>query len=291
EQVAQMRSRSLTFRLLQRADLSIVLSQYNRADAEKIFSKNITVVGNGIPDPCPDFEHAVLPRRHARFAVRKNLLAGRDPEPEDIKAAGENPRTLRILYIAHCTRAKGVFDAIAGVTLANRRLREQRSPLSMRLIIAGTFVSAAEKAEFELLQKSPEINDTVEYLGFVSGDQKDRALRDADLFCFPTYYENENQPVNLIEAMAYGLPILTTRWRSLPELFPADYAGLVDIRSPQQIADAIPGLMTSEAGDGFRQIFLGQYTLEKYLAGLAGALKKLDAAPAAAIKGEPVKAA
>ena len=62
----------------------------------------------------------------------------------------------------------------------------------------------------------PGMADMVQYLGFVSGDQKHQLLREADLFCFPTYYENENQPVNLIEAMAFGLPILTTRWRSPP---------------------------------------------------------------------------
>ncbi len=45
--------------------------------------------------------------------------------------------------------------------------------------------------------------------------------------------------MNLIEAMAFGLPILTTRWRSIPELFSAGYKGLVAIRSPDQIAASI----------------------------------------------------
>ena len=48
------------------------------------------------------------------------------------------------------------------------------------------------------------MSDLVQYFGFVSGAQKNQLLREADLFCFPTYYENENQPVNLIEAMAFG---------------------------------------------------------------------------------------
>ena len=76
------------------------------------------------------------------------------------------------------------------------------------------------------------------------------------MFCFPTYYENENQPVNLIEAMAFGLPILTTRWRSIPELFPVNYPGLVEIRSPNQIAKALIELLSAETGEAFREIFL-----------------------------------
>ena len=125
----------------------------------------------------------------------------------------------------------------------------------------------------------PGLADMVQYLGFVSGEQKNQLLREADLFCFPTYYENENQPVNLIEALAFGLPILTTRWRSLPELFPANYPGLVNVRSPEQLADGLLALMTIETGEGFRDIFLRSFTLERHLAGLAEAFAQLESVP------------
>src|SRR4051812_24894004 len=48
ETAIQIRARSLTYRLMKQVDLSVVLSRYNRADAEKIFSRRIKVVGNGI---------------------------------------------------------------------------------------------------------------------------------------------------------------------------------------------------------------------------------------------------
>jgi len=153
-------------------------------------------------------------------------------------------------------------------------------------------VRAEEKAEFERMLAQPGLADMVQYLGFVSGDQKNQLLREADLFCFPTYYENENQPVNLIEAMAFGLPILTTRWRSLPELFPANYPGLVNIRSPEQIADRLVALMMVETGEGFRDIFLRNFTLEQYLSGLAEAFTLAESpqpktVPAAAVGSFP----
>ena len=62
----------------------------------------------------------------------------------------------------------------------------------------------------------------IRHVGFLSGDAKAEILRKTDLFCFPTYYANEGQPLNLIEAMAYGIPAVTTRWRAIPELFPPD---------------------------------------------------------------------
>jgi glycosyltransferase involved in cell wall biosynthesis len=82
--------------------------------------------------------------------------------------------------------------------------------------------------------------------------------------------------VNLIEAMAFGLPILTARWRSLPEMFPANYAGLVEARAPQQIANVLPALMAGEAGDGFRELFLRDYTLDRHLSALADAFHKAE---------------
>src|SRR5882724_11724472 len=276
ETVMQMRSRSVTYHFMKQVDLSIVLSRYNRADAEKLVSREIKVVSNGIPDPCPDFLQAVLPRRHARFAARKKLLAGQSLSAEELKSAGADPRTVKVLYLAHCTREKGLFDTVAGVDLANDQLRKRRAPVSLRLLVTGNFVTADEKAAFYRLLARPGAAESIQYLGFVSGEQKHRLFREADLFCFPTYYENENQPVNLIEAMAFGLPILTTRWRSIPELFPANYAGLVEVRSPDQIARSLVGLLPNETGEGFRDIFLRDFTLARHLSGLAEAFRQVE---------------
>ena len=283
EMVVAMRSRSLTYRLMKQVDLSIVLSKYNRADAEKLFSQRVRVVSNGIPDPCPRFAEEVLTRRKARFAARRKLLSGAKLEDADLRDTGGNPQEIRVLYLAHCTREKGVFDTLAAVTLASQRLRSRNAPISLRLLVTGGFVKAEEKAEFDRKLAEPGMADLVQYLGFVSGEQKHQLLREADVFCFPTYYENENQPVNLIEALAFGLPVLTTRWRSLPELFPENYPGLVNVRSPEQLADRLLALITVETGEGFRDIYLRSYTLERHLAGLADAFRQLESATPATV--------
>jgi glycosyltransferase involved in cell wall biosynthesis len=147
----------------------------------------------------------------------------------------------------------------------------------MKLFAAGSFVTNEEKAEFDQLRLQPEFAGALEHLGFVSGGEKDRVLREADAFCFPTLYLGENQPVNLIEAMAYGLPIVTTRWRSLPEMFPPDYPGLVDNQAPDHIAAALIGLMTSGLGEQLRENFLNHFTLERHLTALAAAIHEVDA--------------
>jgi glycosyltransferase involved in cell wall biosynthesis len=275
ETVVRIRTRATTYNLMKKVDLSIVLSKYNQADAEKLFPQKARIVSNGITDPFPQFERDVLPRRQARCAARVRLLAGQSLSAADLARIGDTPQVFRILYLAHCMREKGLFDAIAGVRLAGQKLAATNSPITLHFTIAGNFITAEEHAEFEAIMKEPGTADLIDYVGFVSGDQKKQLLRESDLLCFPTFYQNENQPVNLIEAMAYGLPIITTRWRSLPEIFPADYPGLVAIRSPEQIAEAVLHLLTSETGERLRQIFVQNFTLESYLSDMAAAFQSI----------------
>jgi glycosyltransferase involved in cell wall biosynthesis len=276
ETSVQMRTRSLTYRWFKEADLSIVISNYNMADAEKLRAKKIRVVSNGIPDPCENFSTALQPRRRARAAVRRHLLGGTTPTTEELVAAGDDPHIVKVFFLAHCSYEKGLFAAARAVIQANATLAARPTPLRMKLIAAGSFVTEREQKDFTELLKLPEFAGAVEHLGFVAGAIKNRALREVDIFCFPTLYMGENQPVNLIEAMAFGLPVVTTRWRSLPEMFPPGYSGLVDNQTPDKIAQALLELTTSDVGEDLRKNFLNQFTLDQHIRNLAAALHELD---------------
>jgi len=271
----QIRSRSFTYRLMKDVDLSIVLSRYNRADAEKLFPKKIEIISNGIPDPCPAFEKNLSPQRQARLSARRKLLHGETLTPGEQSQAGNDPHIVRVLYLAHCTREKGAFDSMRGVAIANKKLAAQRSPISFQLTVTGSFVTPADRAEFEELMNDPTVAGCVRYAGFVAGEKKESLLRNADVFCFPTFYANENQPVSLIEAMAFGLPVLVTRWRSLPENLPLDYPGLVNVHSPEQIANSLIELATVD-GETLRETFLNHFTLKNYLSKLATAFQSIE---------------
>ncbi len=108
ETSVQIRSRAITYRLFKPVDLSIVLSSYNMADAEKFLSRRIRVVNNGIPDPCPDFAATILPRRRARLAARIKLFAGETLSPRETVVDGADPETIKVLFLAHWTREKGL---------------------------------------------------------------------------------------------------------------------------------------------------------------------------------------
>lgn len=259
--------RWITKRLLGSPDLSIALANASSKDALYLRSKHVEIVPNGIPDPCPDFDTTLLPQRMARAAARRRT---EDPPLTETQRQGGLPlrgsvppcETFRVLFMAHCTREKGLFDTLEGVRLVHEQL-----PGSIELTVAGAFVTPFEETEFN--QKTASLG-YIRYVGFASGKQKDQLLREHDCFCFPTYYAAEGQPVNLIEAMAYGLNIVTTRWRSIPELLPNN--PLVPIQSPPAIAEALLASMHQEHFAQLRRHFLENYTVETHTRRLIAAV-------------------
>lgn len=270
------RTRTISYRRFQPVNLSIVLSRFNFADAEKLSSRCIRIVDNGIPDPCPDFAATVQPRRQLRFAIRRKLLTGEEPASRELAEGQGNPHLVNVLFLAHCSRDKGLFATMKGIVAANHQLAARHSGLRMKLTIGGNFVTGDERAEFDHLMQDQEYAETIQYLGFVTGNEKRRLLTEADLFCFPTCYIGENQPVNLIEAMAFGLPIATTRWRSLPEMLPPDYPVLMDSPTPDNVAVALQKLMDWTSGETLREHFLMRFTVERHLENLARAIHSVE---------------
>ena len=265
-----IRMRSFTFNRMKAADASIVLSDFSRNDAEKFLPQHVIVVGGGISDPCPAFENDILPRRRARLEMRKRILSG------NFQIQNEADKTISVLFLAHCTREKGVFDSIEGVRLVNEQLASEGSPVRFRLTLVGAFASDAEEKEIREFIRQADMLNAVAVLGFVSNERKNQELMNADVLCFPTYYRAEGQPASLLEAFAYGLPVITTRWRAIPLMLPEDYPGFVSAKSPAQIAEKLRQLCTSDYSRTLREIFECRFTLEQHLANMARAIRSVE---------------
>ena len=71
--------------------------------------------------------------------------------------------------------------------------------------------------EFGLLDRISTLKNT-EYLGVVDGKSKTELLSWGNVFCLPTYYSMEGQPISIIEAMGFGNFIVTTRHAGIPDI-------------------------------------------------------------------------
>ena len=268
-------------RLLARPALSIVLAQFNRRDGEQLNSRRIAVVPNGIPDPCPRFEEEIQPRRYARAEARRRLLESLPAAASVASEFAPSSSVCQVLYLGLCYRQKGLFDAIEAVAIVNRTLRG--TGLRFKLIVAGTFWMESERVEFEQRVRHPDLTEggpMVEYRGFVAGENKARLLRESDCLCFPTYYPAESFGLVLVEAMAFGLPVVTTTWRMIPELLPPGYPGLVPPQSPARIADALLAVFRQPYDPSLRAHFSAHFTDRIFADQMKAALSRTGGFPA-----------
>ena len=105
------------------------------------------------------------------------------------------------------------------------------------------------------------LHDVVIYHGKRYGTEKDDFLRNADVFVFPTYYNNECFPLVLLEAMQYGLPIITTNEGGIADIVKDGENGLIcEARNPEDLANALMRLLD----DPLLRIRMGQNGYQKY---------------------------
>jgi len=80
----------------------------------------------------------------------------------------------------------------------------------------------------------------VRFEGTVYGEEKMRLLGSSDIFVFPTYYPFEGHPWVIVEAMAFGLPIISTDQGAIRESVIDGVNGfIIEKSNPTQIAEKI----------------------------------------------------
>jgi poly(glycerol-phosphate) alpha-glucosyltransferase len=123
-----------------------------------------------------------------------------------------------LLYLGRLHRKKNLLNLLrawAGVQLENQAARE------WRLVIAG-WDQNGYQVQLEHAARKLEIKGTVRFPGPQFGGAKHATLRRSDAFILPSL--SEGLPMAVLEAWAYGLPVLMTPECNLPEGFDAGAA-------------------------------------------------------------------
>lgn len=115
-------------------------------------------------------------------------------------------KTNSILYAGTLESRKGYMDLIKSfATIAVIYPH-------WKLVFAGN----GEINEGIELSKKLHIENQVVFKGWVSGVEKERLFREANIFCLPSYAEGF--PMAVLDAWAYGLPVITTPVGGIPDV-------------------------------------------------------------------------
>ncbi|MBX3616262.1 glycosyltransferase family 4 protein [Nitrosomonas sp.] len=142
----------------------------------------------------------------------------------------------RLVFISRLVAGKGMWELLE----AYASLKTSHPELTLWLVGDGEEREAIERVVNE--HSIPDVTIT----GFVSTETKAQILLNGDLFVFPTTY-GEGCPASLLEAMAAGLPCITTGVGGIPDVFDNNRNGiLLKEVSAQTVADAILMLLSDE---------------------------------------------
>lgn len=186
-----------------------------------------------------------------------------------------SPRTsapLTVLFLGGLFESKGCFDLLRSVPYVLKQTTD------VRFVFVGDASFPEARQAMDWVQQHS-LERYVSFLGTRSGDEKTRVFRESDVFAFPTWYPLEGQPVAMIEAMAAGLPVLTTRHATIPDILGEDGAVYVNKRDPEDIAEKLLCLLGDESlrrsmGQINQNRFLQCHTADKFAEGVARVLRQ-----------------
>ena len=198
------------YRLLRGASRVIALSnveaeQYKRVGVPK---EKITIIPNGIDLS----EYVELPPKGV-FKKKFNI-------PEDRKI---------ILYLGRINKTKGIDLLVR----AYAHLKNEMKCRDVVLVIAGP--DDGYLSEAKALANSLGVYNSAMFTGFISSEDKLKALVDAEVFVTPSFY---GFPMTFLEACTVGTPIVTTSLGDTLEWIDRN-VGYVAHPTPRDLAEVI----------------------------------------------------
>jgi len=183
-------------------------------------------------------------------------------------------RKLKLLYLGNLQPSKGIEDVLNALLL----LRESNRDFKFSTDIVGSWRDDFTKSKYQKLAQDNGL--PVAFHFSVVGEKKFSILSGADIFIFPPR-EPEGHPWVIVEALAAGLPIISTDQGAITESVRDGINGfIVEKENPGQLAEKIMMLTTDEElrvrmGKESRRLYEGNFTEKKMVERLASAFYKV----------------
>src|SRR3989344_963064 len=133
-----------------------------------------------------------------------------DPNKFKCSRKGRKRKNINVLSVGCLSKEKGTFDIINAIPI----VIASKKNVSFNFI--GRFENETVKKKLEYECQKSNIKKFVFLKGEIEHNKIKKEYCNSDIFILPSYYESFS--LVLLEAMASGLPIITTNISALPEL-------------------------------------------------------------------------
>lgn len=255
---------------------SRVLAHLHGGYFRKLFDKDLDRLGRGFARATlnhlqgiivldPSFIHifqGLVPEERI-FVLRNGIPEFCSDTPwQSVQQQRAGQSDLRVTFLSNLVPGKG-FDTFLE---AAAFLRGENFLFNL----AGAAPKPEIAAQVAAFVAAHRLENRVHMLGKILGTEKHRLLLQSDVFVFPSSL-SEGQPIVIIEALAAGLPVISTARGCIPAIVRDGINGfIVPENNPEAIAERLIWLKNNPSlrlamGQTSRNLYLNHHTEEKFV--------------------------
>lgn len=161
----------------------------------------------------------------------------------------------KLLFLGRICKDKGVGELLDAFSA----IREEN--IACELFLGGIW---EDKDLKEQIESYPE---GIKYLGWISGEQKEKYLKECDIFVLPSYFEG--QPVSILEAMSYSCAVAASDVGGIPQMVVDGQTGvLFEPKDVNSLKEGLLRLLKDEdfckrLGENAREKIQKEFSIER----------------------------
>ena len=174
------------------------------------------------------------------------------PQKKSIRLKKEHDK-IRLLFLSTISKNKGIYKAIELFKI----LKKIKPNIEFKIAGIGP--------DYDKVYETIKSLKDIEMLGFVDGNDKSNLFQSSDIYLFPS--EHEGMPISVLEAMYFGLPILTTKVGALNDFFEegimgfsSDFDNYIEVMKERLIQLVSERQLRNEMGE-----FNSKFVTENYM--------------------------
>ena len=174
----------------------------------------------------------------------------------------------KLIFLGRLCREKGIAELLSAVEILKKDFPD------LELYLGGVW------CDDSLKQKADSMKKYIHQLGWIDDKQRDRYLRECNIFVLPTYFEG--LPMSLLEGMAYGCACVATEVGGIPQMMKDGKEGiLIPAKNVENLVGALINLFSNKnlqqkLGNNAQRLVREKCNIKKVISILINEYEKME---------------